>query len=173
LIDFIDPRVLHNLKQKERFAPGGALLHRLFLFLIALVAPLGVLRDGAWFAAHALATAGRLLGNPGERLPSKIADAIRATVNGTVAAAIVKGAVIGAANVLTGVPHPLLFTVLTMALAMVPLGAWAALTAAVVILLIHGGTCLAGFGTARLLTGENFIQPALIGVPRSCHSCWC
>jgi hypothetical protein len=36
------------------------------------------------------------------------------------------------------VPHPLLFTVLTMALAMVPLGAWAALAAAMMRWLIHG-----------------------------------
>src|SRR6202043_3134015 len=89
---------------------GGALLHRLFLFLITLVALFLVLRDGAWLADHALATAGRLLGPPGERLVRKIADAISATVNGT-------------AYVLTGVPHPLLFAVLTMTLAMVPLGA--------------------------------------------------
>jgi predicted PurR-regulated permease PerM len=89
-------------------------------------------------------------------------------VSGTVAAAIVKGAVIGVAYVLTGVPHPLLFTVFTMALAMVPLGAWAALAAAVLILFVHGGTWwvaagLAGFGAAILLIGENLIQPALIG----------
>jgi hypothetical protein len=50
-----------------------------------------------------------LVVNPGERLVSKIGDAVRATVNGTVAAAIVKGAVIGIAYVLAGVPHPLLF----------------------------------------------------------------
>jgi predicted PurR-regulated permease PerM len=147
---------------------GGALLHRLVLFLITLVALFLVLRDGAYLADHARATAGRLLGDPGERLVRKIADAIRATVNGTVAAAIVKGGVIGVAYVLTGVPHPLLFTVLTMVLAMVPLGAWAALATAVLILLIQGGTWLvaaglAGFGAAMLLIGENFIQPALIG----------
>jgi predicted PurR-regulated permease PerM len=147
---------------------GGALLHRLFLFLITLIALFLVLRDGAWLAHHTLATAGRLLGSPGERLVRKIADAVRATVNGTVAASIVKGAVIGIAYVLTGVPHPLLFTVLTITLAMVPLGAWVALTTAVLVLLIHGGTWLvavglAGFGAAILLIGENFIQPVLIG----------
>jgi predicted PurR-regulated permease PerM len=147
---------------------GGALLHRLFLFLVTLMALFLVLRDGAWLADHTRITAGRLLGSPGERLVRKIADAVRATVNGTVAASIVKGAVIGIAYVLTGVPHPLLFTVLTITLAMVPLGAWVALTTAVLILLIHGGTWLvavglAGFGAAILLIGENFIQPALIG----------
>jgi predicted PurR-regulated permease PerM len=147
---------------------GGALLHRLFLFFIALTALFLLLRDGRWLADRALATADRLLGNPGERLVSKIADATRATVNGTVATAIVKGAVIGVGYFLTGVPHPLLFVVLTMALAMVPLGAWLALVAAALILPLHGGTLLAaaglfGFGAAVLLIGENFIQPALIG----------
>jgi predicted PurR-regulated permease PerM len=147
---------------------GGALLHRLFLFLITLVALFLLLRDGTWLADSALATADRLLGNPGERLVSKIADASRATVNGTVAAAVVKGAVIGIAYFLTGVPHPLLFVVLTMALAMVPLGAWVALIAAAAILVLHGGTLLMaaglfGFGAAMLLIGDNLIQPALIG----------
>jgi predicted PurR-regulated permease PerM len=147
---------------------GGALLHRLFLFLITLIALFLVLRDGTWLADHALATAGRLLGSPGELLLRKIVDAIRATVNGTLAAAILKGTLIGIAYVLTGVPHPLLFAVLTMTLAMVPLGAWLALTTAVLVLLGHGGPWwvaagLAGFGTATLLIGENVIQPALIG----------
>jgi predicted PurR-regulated permease PerM len=147
---------------------GGALLHRLLLFLMTLIALFLLLRDGAWLADHALATAGRLLGNPGERLVSKIADATRATVNGTVVAAIVKGAVIGVAYFLTGVPHPLLFAVLTMALAMVPFGAWVALIAAALILVLHGGSWLAtagllGFGAATLLIGDNLIQPALIG----------
>jgi predicted PurR-regulated permease PerM len=147
---------------------GGALLHRLVLFAFTLVALFLVLRDGAWLADLALATAGHLLGYPGRRLTRKIAGAIRATVSGTVVAAIVKGAVIGVAYFLTGVPHPLLFTMLTMALALVPLGAWAALAAAVLILVVRSGTWwvvggLAGFGAATLLIGENFVQPALIG----------
>lgn len=147
---------------------GGALLHRLFLFLITLIALFLVLRDGSWLADQALAIASRMLGSPGERLVRKIAEAIRATVNGTVAASIVKGAVIGIAYVLTGVPHPLLFAELTMMLAMVPLGAWMALTTAVLVLLIDGGTWLtigglAGFGAAVLLIAEHLIQPVLIG----------
>jgi len=147
---------------------GGALLHRLFLFFITLIALFWLLRDGTWLGDRALATADRLLGNSGERLVSKIADATRATVNGTVATAIVKGAVIGIAYLLTGVPHPLLFVVLTMVLAMVPLGAWVALAMAALMLAANGGTLLAaaglfGFGAAILLIGENFIQPALIG----------
>jgi predicted PurR-regulated permease PerM len=147
---------------------GGALLHRLFLFLVTLIALFLVFRDGTWLADRALATAGRVLGNPGERLVVKIANAVRATVNGTVAASILKGAIIGTAYGLTGVPHAFLFALLTMMLAMVPLGAWTALALAVLALLAKGGTSLDGvglavFGAATLLIAENVVQPALIG----------
>jgi predicted PurR-regulated permease PerM len=147
---------------------GGALLHRLFLFLVTLIALFLVFRDGTWLADRALATAGRVLGNPGERLVVKIANAVRATVNGTVAASILKGAIIGTAYGLTGVPHAFLFALLTMMLAMVPLGAWTALALAVLALLAKGGTLLVGvglavFGAATLLIAENVVQPALIG----------
>jgi predicted PurR-regulated permease PerM len=147
---------------------GGALLHRLFLFLVTLIALFLVFRDGTWLADRALATAGRVLGNPGERLVVKIANAVRATVNGTLAASILKGAIIGTAYGLTGVPHAFLFALLTMMLAMVPLGAWTALALAVLALLAKGGTSLDGvglavFGAATLLIAENVVQPALIG----------
>jgi predicted PurR-regulated permease PerM len=147
---------------------GGALLHRLFLFAITLIALSLMLRDGIWLADRSVVTARRLLGNPGTRLIGKIADATRATVNGTIAAAIVKGAVVGIAYVMMGVPHPLLFSAMTIVLAMVPLGAWVALAAASLTLVVQDGTLLAPvglfvFGAAVLLIGDNFIQPALIG----------
>jgi predicted PurR-regulated permease PerM len=85
-----------------------------------------------------------------------------------VAVAVAEGAIIGIAYVLAGVPQPLLFALLTMAFAMVPFGAWAALTAVALILLLHGGSLLVaaglfGFGATVMLIGDNFIQPALIG----------
>jgi predicted PurR-regulated permease PerM len=115
-----------------------------------------------------LAAADLLLGDPGERLASKTADAIRGTVSGLAAAAVIDGTVVGIAYVLAGVPHPLLFAVLTTAFAMVPFDAWVALTAAVLILLLTGGTLwgsmgLFGIGAGVLLAVDNFIQPALVG----------
>jgi predicted PurR-regulated permease PerM len=149
-------------------ALGGALLHRLFLFLITLVALFLMFRDGAWLADRVLATTDHLLGNPGERLASKMAEAIRGTVNGTMAVAVVEGVIIGIAYVLSGVPHPLLFAVLTIAFAMIPFGAWVAFSAAALVLLLHGGSLWAaaglfGFGAVVMLIGDNFIQPAFIG----------
>ncbi|TYL96386.1 AI-2E family transporter [Bradyrhizobium rifense] len=147
---------------------GGALLHRLFLFAITLIALFLMLRDGIWLADRSVVTARRLLGNPGTRLVGKIAAATRATVNGTIAAAIVKGAVVGIAYVVMGVPHPLLFSAMTIVLAMVPLGAWVVLAAASLTLVVQDGILLVPvglfvFGAAVLLIGDNFIQPALIG----------
>jgi predicted PurR-regulated permease PerM len=149
-------------------ALGGALLHRLFLFLISLVALFLAFRDGAWLAGRVLATADLLLGKPGERLASRIADAIRGTVNGTVAFAVAEGAIAGIAYVLASVPQPFLFAVSTMALAMVPFGAFVALAVAALALLLDGGSPwvaagLFGFGNAAMLIGHNFVQPALIG----------
>src|SRR5882762_6407659 len=105
----------HGLDQR----PGGVLLHRLFLFLVTLIALFPVLRDGPWLADRALALADILLGGPGERLASKIADATRGTVNGTVVVALLEGAIIGVGYAFAGVPHAVLLTVLTVALAMV------------------------------------------------------
>jgi predicted PurR-regulated permease PerM len=149
-------------------ALGGELLHRLFLFLIMLMALFLVFREGEWLADRLLDTTDRLLGDPGEHLASRIAGAIRGTVNGIVSVAVADGAIIGTGYVLAGVPHPLFFVVLTIAFAMLPLGAWAAFAAAALVLLFHGGSPLAaagvfGFGATVMLIGDNFIQPALVG----------
>src|SRR6202047_3452094 len=89
-------------------ALGGALLQRLFLFLITLIALFLVFRDGAWLANRVLTTVDLLLGDPRERLARKISDAVRGTVNGTVAVAVAEGAIIGIAYLLAGLSQPLL-----------------------------------------------------------------
>ena len=132
-------------------ALGGALLHRLFLFLVTMIALFLVLRDGAWLAGRVLATTDLLLGGPGERLASKIANAIRGAVRGTVAVAIADGIILGMAYTLAGVPQPLMFAVLTMAFAMVPFGAWVVFTSATLVLLLHGGSLWEAAVLDRLL----------------------
>ena len=109
---------------------AAQMLHRSFHFAIALMALFVLLRDGAWIARRVLDTADRLLGDPGERLASKTVDTVRGTVNGTVAVAVIEGILIGAAYIVAGVPNPILLALITMAFAMVPLGAWAVFSAA-------------------------------------------
>ena len=149
-------------------ALGGQLLHTLLLLIVALIALFFLLRDGAWISERVLGTADRLLGDPGERLASKMVDAVRGTVNGTVVVAVAEGTLIGAAYVLAGVPNPLLFALLTIAFAMVPLGAWVAFTTAALLLFFQGGSALASaavfvFGAAVMLVGDYFVWPTLVG----------
>jgi predicted PurR-regulated permease PerM len=104
-------------------ALGSQLLHRGFMFFLCLIALFGFLRHGAWISDRLLDTADRFLGDPGERLARKMVGAVRGTVNGTVLVAFAEGLLIGIAYVLAGVPSPVLFTLLTIAFAMVPFGA--------------------------------------------------
>jgi predicted PurR-regulated permease PerM len=136
--------------------------------LLTLMGLFLLLRDGARLGARLLAVADRWLGAPGERLAEKTVEAVRGTVNGTVLVALGEGILIGIGYVVAGVPHPVLFGILTVAFAMLPLGAWIAFTAAALFLLGQGGSVLAAgglfaFGAAVMLAGDNFVQPALIG----------
>jgi predicted PurR-regulated permease PerM len=149
-------------------ALSGQILHRIFMFLIALIALFALLRNGLWIGRRVLDTADRLLGDPGERLASKMVDAVRGTVNGTVVVAVAEGLLIGIGYVAAGVPNPLLFTLLTMAFAMLPLGAWVAFTAAALLLVFKGGSGWAaagvfGWGATVMLVGDYFIWPTLVG----------
>ena len=95
-------------------------------------------------------------------------DAVRRTVTGTVVVAVAEGLLIGVAYVAAGVPNPILFTVLTIAFAMLPFGAWAAFTAAALTLVVGGGSglvaaCVFAWGAVVMLTGDNFVWPTLVG----------
>src|SRR5262249_41579015 len=122
---------------------GGQVLQRLFMLLVSLIALFVMLRSGDRVAGALLATAERMLGEPGEGLVERTVDAIRGTLNGTVVVAVAEGLLIGAGYVLAGVPNPALFTVLTIAFAMVPFGAWAAFAAAAIALVAAGGSGIA------------------------------
>jgi predicted PurR-regulated permease PerM len=147
---------------------GGQLLHRAFMFFVALLALFVMLRNGYGIARRVLETADTLFGDPGEGLAGKMVDAVRGTVNGTIMVAVAEGLLIGSAYLAAGVPNPLLFTVLTIAFAMVPFGAWVAFTAAALTLAFGGGSTLAalavfGWGAAVMLTGDHFVWPTLVG----------
>jgi predicted PurR-regulated permease PerM len=149
-------------------ALGGEVFFRSLLVLITFVALFLLLRDGEWLAERVLALMDRALGDPGERLAGRLAEAIRGTVVGTVLVALGEGLLIGLGYVTAGVPHAVLFGVLTAAFAMLPLGAWIAFGAAALTLLAEGGSPFAaigvfGWGAVVMLAGDNLVQPALIG----------
>jgi predicted PurR-regulated permease PerM len=147
---------------------GGQLLHRMFMLFVALIALFIMLRNGRSIAQQFLLTSDRIFGDPGEGLIEKMVDAVRGSVNGTVIVAFSEGLLIGVAYLIAGVPTPLLFTVLTIAFAMLPFGAWAAFTAATVTLLVGGGSglaaaCVFAWGAIVMLAGDHFVWPTLVG----------
>jgi predicted PurR-regulated permease PerM len=82
--------------------------------------------------------------------------------------AFAEGLLIGVAYLIAGVPSPVLFTILTIAFAMLPFGAWAAFTAAALTLLVSGGSglaagCVFAWGAIVMLAGDHFVWPTLVG----------
>jgi predicted PurR-regulated permease PerM len=147
---------------------GGAAVSRLLDAVITFVTLFLLLRHGEGIGTQVLEVTDRWLGRPGERLAEKMVLAVRGTVNGTVLVAVGEGLLIGIGLVVAGVPHAVLFGILTAAFAMLPMGAWLAFGAAAVVLVLGGGTVAAavavfGWGAAVMLVGDNLVQPALIG----------
>ena len=147
---------------------GGQLLHRLFLLFFSLVALFVLLRNGRSISDRVLETCDRLFGEAGEGLAEQMVDAIRGTVNGTVLVAAGEGLLIGVAYFVAGVPHAIVFTILTTAFAMLPFGAWLAFSVAAVVLISGGGSGIAaagvfGWGAIVMLAGDHFVWPTLVG----------
>ena len=147
---------------------GGELAYRVLLAFITFLTLFALLRDGETVGTRMHCLAEEWLGNPGERLFEKVVRAIRGVVNGTVLVAIGEGLLIGVGYWLAGLPQAGFFTLLTVAFAMLPFGAWIAFTAAALILGVQhdawfGAASVFGWGAAVMLAGDNFVQPALIG----------
>jgi predicted PurR-regulated permease PerM len=147
---------------------GSALLTRVLHAFLTFLTLFILLRNGEAVGHRVLTALDRWLGTPGERLAEQMTNAVRGTVNGTILVAVGEGILIGIGFVVAGVPHAVLFAILTIAFAMLPMGAWLAFGVAAVVLVIGGGSVLAaalvfGWGAVVMLVGDNFVQPALIG----------
>lgn len=140
---------------------------RSWFFVVTLLALFIILRDGEHLAENAVRLARRFYGTFGERFVGQVGEAVRAAVNGTILVAVGEGALIGIGYAATGVTRPLLFTIATIAVALLPFGAWAAFGVASILLIAQGhvaaGIGLFLFGAAVMLAGDNLVQPALIG----------
>ena len=164
LLSNLDTTALANWTR----AFSAEVLNRAFAFFITMIALFFLFRDGAWLGSRLLDLGDRLFGNPGERLAERLVVATRGTFNGTVLVATGEGMLTGLGYFVAGVPHPMLFTAFTIALAMLPFGAWFAFTAAALVLLSQGGglllaALLFGWGAAVMVIGDNVIQPGLVG----------
>ena len=116
---------------------GGELAYRVLLAFVTFLTLFALLRDGDKVGTRVLCLAEEWLGNPGERLFEKVVRAIRGVVNGTVLVASGEGLLIGVGYWVAGLPQAGLFTLLTVAFAMLPFGAWIVFTTAALVLAIQ------------------------------------
>lgn len=148
-------------------AVAAQIASRSWFFVVTLLALFLILRDAERLATNAVGTARRFYGEFGERFVNRVGEAVRAAVNGTVLVAIGEGTLIGVGYAVANVPRPVLFTVATIAFAMLPFGAWAAFGVASIVLVAQGHVAAAIglfiFGAAVMLIGDNLVQPALVG----------
>ena len=119
-------------------------------------------------ASRILETCDHILGHAGEGVIEKIVESTRGTVNGTVIVALGEGLLIGVGYLVAGVPNAAMFTVVTIALAMLPFGAWVAFTAAAVVLVSSGGSEAAAagvfcWGAIVMFAGDHFVWRTLVG----------
>jgi predicted PurR-regulated permease PerM len=159
-----------DLDRLARWASGlsGEFTYRLLIALLTFMSLYFLLRDGMAISDLLAVLAKRWLGERGERFLQELVIAVRGVVNGTVVVAVGEGLLIGLGYWLLSVPHSVAFAILTIGFAMLPFGAWLAFTAATIALLLNGGTPFAaaglfGWGAVVMLTGDNIVQPALIG----------
>ena len=146
---------------------AGTIASESGLFLITLVALYAMLSQGEQLAGQCRTVAQRLLGEFGGRFVERLAVAVRGTVNGTVLVSVIEGALLGVGYVIAGVPQPILFGTITVALAMIPFGAWLSFGLATLILLGQGHVLpaiLLFAGSVTVMTlGDNVVQPRVIG----------
>jgi predicted PurR-regulated permease PerM len=148
-------------------AIGAQVARDSILFFVTLLGLYSLLRHGAALGGQLTALSARLWGDLGMRITDRMVHAMRGTVAGTVLIALGEGCLIGGAYLIAGVPRPFLFTILTIAFAMLPFGAWLMFTIAAAVLVAQGfmlaAALLFAFSVIVMLVGDNLVQPALIG----------
>jgi predicted PurR-regulated permease PerM len=146
---------------------GAAALHRLALVGFMLLALFFVLREADSIAEQLRVAGRRAVGPAGERVALQVVRSVQGTVNGLVLVGLAEGLILGVAYGIADVPHAALFGLVTALLAMVPFGAYLAIAAAALALLIGdhviSAMAVAGFGVVVTFAADHFVRPVLIG----------
>ena len=146
---------------------GAALLHRAVIFGFTLLTLFFLLRDRDVLLSQVRRAGERLFGPAGERIGLQTIRSVRGTIDGLVFVAIGEGAVMIPAYMLLGVPHALLFGVITMVAAVIPFGAALIFAIAACLLLAQGtmagAIAVIAIGLSVVGVADHFVRPALIG----------
>ena len=146
---------------------GAEIVHRAVLFGFTLLTLFFLFKDGDALTAQLLRASHRAFGPSGERVGRQVIASVHGTVDGLVLVGLAEGAILGIGYLLTGVPHPTLFGLLTAIAAMVPFGSAAAFGIAALILLtqgsVTGAIAIGVLGVATTFIADHFVRPGLIG----------
>jgi predicted PurR-regulated permease PerM len=155
---------------------GSEAISRLVTLAFTLLTLFFAYRDGPRIIKQSRIVADRLVGPSAERLGEEAIVAIRATVNGLVLVGLAEGAVLGAAYVVAGVNHPVLFGFATAVLATVPFGAPLVFVIACFTLVMQSrmiaAVLLFLFASAVVLVADHFVRPGLIGASTRLPFLW-
>lgn len=146
---------------------GADVLRRSIAFAFALLTLFFLLRDRVLVAAQTRRAGERLFGVAGEQVAELILLSVRGTINGLVLVGLGEGVIMSVIYVIAGVPHPLLFGIMTGIAAAIPMGAAVLIAVAALVLAAAGSTVpalvVAVVGLAFVLIVDHTVRPALIG----------
>jgi predicted PurR-regulated permease PerM len=146
---------------------GVAALHRLVLLGFMLLALFFLLREGDDVVTQVRVASRRAFGDAGENVGRQMVLAVNGAINGLVLVGLAEGVLLGIAYFIVGVPHAMLFAVMTALLAMVPFGAPVAFLVSALFLLatgkVIGAIVVVVLGSLIGFIADHFVRPVLIG----------
>jgi predicted PurR-regulated permease PerM len=159
----VTPRSLLGLTRNI----GPEVAHRALLFVITLLTLFFLFRDGETLGNKVLLLAEQAFGSRCRSVVEHVIDAVHGTVDGLVLVGFAEGLVIGGGYFLTGVPHPIAFSIATSILAAIPFGAPLIFCIASLLLVglgkLFAGIGLAIFGFLVVFVTDHLVRPAVIG----------
>jgi predicted PurR-regulated permease PerM len=146
---------------------GAEIAHRGVLFGFTLLTLFFLFKDGDRVTTQMQKASARAFGPAGERVGRQMVASVHGTVDGLVLVGLGEGFIMGSAYVIAGVPHPTLFGLFTAVAAMVPFGAFVAIGAAALFVLVQGSVTAAivigVLGMIVSFVADHFFRPTLIG----------
>jgi predicted PurR-regulated permease PerM len=136
-------------------------------FAFTLVTLFFIFQAGPRLSGTLMRGARSAFGADGAHLLQRMAAAVRCTVTGLVIVGLGEGVLLGAAYLVTGVPHAALLGTVTAIAAMLPFCAPVVFALAALWLLVQGSVVaaigLAVWGCVVVAVAEHFVRPVLIG----------
>ena len=148
----------------SNFARG--LAHFIFSLFICLLGVFALFRHGNGFGTEFKTVMHRIGGERFKRILESVHLTVRGSVYGIVMTAIVQGILAGVGYYACGASVPLLLSLATMALALVPFGTPLVYVPAAIALILEdspiAGLVLLVWGVAVVSTSDNFLRPIFI-----------